>query len=82
MSCNQNHEAISEAKTQNNMMPMSVFEIASVVNGTVHVSNQNNSSNTKLENTTATSVFTDSREVREGSVFVAIAGEHLSLIHI
>ena len=77
MSCNQNHEAISEAKTQNNMMPMSVFEIASVVNGTVHVSNQNNSSNTKQENITATSVFTDSREIREGSVFVAIAGEHV-----
>lgn len=77
MSCDQNHEAISEAKTQNSMMPMSVFEIASAVNGTVHVSNQNNSSNTKQENITATSVFTDSREIREGSVFVAIAGEHV-----
>ena len=69
--------AATEAAEQNNMMPMTVFEIAAAVKGTVHVSYKNNSANSNRENIIATSVFTDSRQVRKGSVFVAIAGEHV-----
>ena len=69
--------AATEAAAQNNMMPMTVFEIAAAVKGTVHVTYKNNSANSKRENIIATSVFTDSRQVRKDSVFVAIAGEHV-----
>ena len=63
-----------QAKQQ--MMPMTPSEIASAVNGELYTSDCNNASE-DFEESIATSVFTDSRQVRLGSVFVAIAGEHV-----
>ena len=62
--------------TKQQMMPMTPREIASAVNGELHTSDCNNSS-ADFEECIATSVFTDSRQVRLGSIFVAIAGEHV-----
>ena len=76
-SCASNAESLDHA----DMMPMSISEIAKAVHGEIH---EFNSCDTDL---VANSVFSDSRQIRNGSVFVAIVGEHvdghdLSLIHI
>ncbi len=63
-----------QAKQQ--MMPMTLSEIAFSVNGELHTDDCDDSSE-DFEERVATSVFTDSRQVRLGSVFVAIAGEHV-----
>lgn len=53
------------------MMPMSLAEIAQAVHGRLVTGE------TASNGVMATSAFSDSRQVREGSVFVAIAGEHV-----
>lgn len=54
------------------MMPMSLAEIAQAVHGRLVTGE------TASNEVMATSAFSDSRQVREGSVFVAIAGEHVN----
>ncbi|WP_137658090.1 UDP-N-acetylmuramoyl-tripeptide--D-alanyl-D-alanine ligase [Bifidobacterium moukalabense] len=53
------------------MMPMSLAEIAQAVHGRLVTGE------TASNGVMATSAFSDSRQVREGSVFVAIAGERV-----
>ena len=67
--------SVYKIQTKQQMMPMTLSEIAFSVSGELHTSDCNNSS--EDEECIATSVFTDSRQVRLGSVFVAIAGEHV-----
>lgn len=66
-SCAKNNAHVAHAS----MMPMTVSEIATAVHSEVHANVQN------VEDLIATSVFTDSRQVCDGSVFVAIAGERV-----
>lgn len=54
------------------MMAMSLKEVAKAVGGDLRVSN-----GTDVNSLVATSACSDSREAHEGSVFVAIAGEHV-----
>ena len=53
------------------MMPMSLEEIAQAVQGRLIASTA------AIDTPVATSTFTDSRQIVEGSVFVAIAGERV-----
>jgi UDP-N-acetylmuramoyl-tripeptide--D-alanyl-D-alanine ligase len=62
------------------MMPMTLQEIAQAVRGRVLVGGTSADSPSDLSDETgkmATSVFSDSRQLREGSVFVAIPGERV-----
>ena len=53
------------------MMPMSLEEIAQAVQGRLIAGTA------AIDTPVATSTFTDSRQIVEGSVFVAIAGERV-----
>lgn len=66
-SCASNAKSLDYA----DMMPMNISEIANTVHGEMH---EFNSCDTDL---VANSVFSDSRQIRNGSVFVAIVGEHV-----
>lgn len=74
VSCANNHEKVSHA----NMMPMTVHEIAVAVRGTVSNNNSSHAvADTGVAEIVVTSACSDSRQVRHGAVFVAIAGEHV-----
>lgn len=55
------------------MMPMTVAEIAEAVHGRIASADGHGA----VDGAVATSVFSDSRQLTQGSVFVAIAGEHV-----
>lgn len=69
--------------TTTHMMPMTINEIVAAVDGSLaqttdsRLSTDVNDVGGVGEERVATSVTTDSREVRQGSVFVAIVGEHV-----
>lgn len=69
MSCT---ESADSYKSHIGMMPMSVSEIAQAVNGDVHVD-----ASYDCNKVCAFYTCSDSRQVREGSVFVAIQGERV-----
>lgn len=85
MTCNVANVSCKDELSHAEMMPMKVSEIADAVQGVVHVSEQGNNSDNSLSNNssfngldaTATSACSDSRQVRDGSVFIAIPGEHV-----
>lgn len=60
------------------MMPMSIGEIAQAVSGRIVSSSRNDETAcADLNESVALAVSTDSREIVAGTVFVAIAGEHV-----